>query len=200
MKNQTTHIIIVDDLLPENDPVVVKLKQEYENVKVINSPEDGLKFISDHLSKKMIVVLDYKFAVGEPDGAVVLEKIRAASKLIPVIMWTANGNQIAEFESFVNNRAYAFVHKGNYPDLLKKINGANEELESSLEGALEEWIKIQEQTNGDKPFLINADGKQFTLADMLKELRQQTAFGQKLEKDLLMLTIDLLIRNKESLK
>lgn len=47
--------------------------------------------------------------------------------------------------------------------------------------------------------LIQANGKQYTLNEILYEVRMQTETGQKLEKDLIMLTIDLLLRNKENL-
>src|SRR5690349_2499116 len=119
MKSKT-HIIIIDDLLPNNDPVVTKLKELFETVVVIDSPKAGIEYIHKNLQEKSIVVLDYKFD-NEPDGAFVLENIRKDSKLIPVIMWTANGNQIKEFESFVNNHAFAFVSKGDTQGLIKRV-------------------------------------------------------------------------------
>jgi len=198
--NTTISIIIIDDLLPDDDPVIALLKRDYHEVKLIKSPQEGIEYITSHLSYRHIVILDYKFAQNEPDGAFVLEKIREKSKIIPVILWTANGNMITELESFINNKAFAMVPKAPYEELLSKIKEAENFINNSVEGALEEWIKLEGQESLERPFLIAADGKEYTLAQLLSEIRMQSNFGKKIEKDLLMLTIDLLIRKKENLK
>ena len=48
--------------------------------------------------------------------------------------------------------------------------------------------------------MITASGKTYTLRNILSEVREQTETGRQLEKNLMMLTIDLLLREKETLQ
>ena len=63
---------------------------------------------------------------------------------------------------------------------------------------LEEWIQMQ-KAQGDIPYLLTIGGRDYTLNELLNEIRLNTEFGQKFVKDLNMLTIDLLLRRKEKL-
>jgi len=199
MAKSNTNIIIIDDEpeLTEHE-LVFELKQLYENVQIFPNPNDGIKFVKTHLAAKNIVVLDYRFD-NHDNGNKILAKIRLESKVIPVILWTANADKIHEFVEIINNSIFAIIPKKDYELVLDKIQGAENELNTSVEGALEEWIAIQDAEDLDKPYLITANGKSYTLNDLLKEIRLQTPFGTQVQKDLLMLTIDLLIRKKEQL-
>ena len=196
---KTNIILIDDDETLAKEPLIIKLRQLYENVVLIHSAQEGIDYIKANLDQRNIVVLDYKFATDQVTGRDVLEAIRLASKLIPVIIWTANGGLLTEIADFVKFRAYAILKKSPYQDVLDKVAQADKELDSSLEGALEEWILIQDKRKLDEPYLITAKGKSYTLRDILREVREQTTIGQGLEKDLLMLTIDLLVRKKETM-
>jgi len=65
--------------------------------------------------------------------------------------------------------------------------------------ALEEWINLHEADIREKPYLISRNGKNYTLNEILHEIRMQTNIGKEIEKNIIMLTIDLLARNKERL-
>jgi DNA-binding NtrC family response regulator len=199
MKSKTNIAIIDDDLRLETHPLVNTLKRLYENVILLTTPEEGVSYIEQNLDSRTIVILDYKFATDAVTGKDVLNSIRTKSKIIPVIIWTANGDQINDFSDFINNGAYAFLGKGSYSDVVNKVKEADNSIENSLEGALEEWISLQESEKLDSPYLITAGSNKYTLRDLLSEVRLQTPFGKELEKNLLMLTIGQLIRKKQNL-
>jgi DNA-binding NtrC family response regulator len=199
MAKFNTNIIIIDDEpeLTEHE-LVFELKLLYEKVEIFAKPNDGIEYIKAHIGEKSIVILDYKFD-SYANGSHILEAIRGESKVIPVILWTANADKIHEFVDIANNKIYKILHKSPYEPVLKTVQDAENELNTSVEGALEEWIAMQDADDLDKPYLITANGRAYTLNDLLKEIRLQTPFGTQVQKDLLMLTIDLLIRNKEQL-
>lgn len=199
MPKSNTVITVIDDLLAANDPLMVKLEEEYEVVNLLRSPNEGVSYLKENLNQKNIVLLDYLFGKHDPKGNVVLKEIREETVLIPVIIFTANGREVTEFQDLINNHAFAFVNKGNYPEIIAKIKEAEVEITNSIEGALEEWILLQDKEKRKEPYMLTSEGKEYSLNEILKELREQTEVGQSFEKDLLMLTIDLLLRKKESL-
>ncbi len=199
MAKSNTNIIIIDDEpeLQEHE-LIFELKLLYEKVEIFANPNEGIKYVKTHLNDKNIIVLDYRFE-NYSNGSNVLKDIRDESKVIPVILWTANADKILEFIDIANNKIFAILPKSPYEPVLKTIKDAENELDTSIEGALEEWISIQNEEDLDSPYLITANGEQYTLNELLREIRLQTPFGTQVQKDLLMLTIDLLLRNKKQL-
>ncbi len=65
--------------------------------------------------------------------------------------------------------------------------------DNGIASALEAWIYRQERDKLDKPYLIEANGKVYTLNDLLREIRLQTEVGRKFEKDAYDMLIDILI-------
>lgn len=193
-------ILIIDDDLPENDPLIPRLKKEGYNIEIVRTPDEGVTAIKTNLDKKIIVVLDYKFDGANRNGSDVFEDIRRQSVLIPVILWTANSDRVDEYANLINNHAFSLLTKGTAKALIDKIKEAETEINSRVEGAIEEWITIQDKRKRKEPFMVSAYGDSYSLDDILREVRLQTEFGQRFEKDLLMLTIDRLIRGKETLK
>lgn len=143
------------------------------------------------------------FKSKQPNGHKILQEIRKKTHLIPVILWSAVNETEETFSDFINNQAFAFVKQdASYTPLLKKVKEADEYLNSHVEGMIEEWIEIRKrlQKFNNQPYLIEAGGRSYTLEELLQEIRQQTPVGQRFIKDLHMLTLDLLLRNKEKLK
>jgi DNA-binding NtrC family response regulator len=196
-KSNANIIIIDDDESLKDDDLIFELEQNYNIVELLSTPKAGVQYIKDNLSSKNIVVLDYRFDETET-GRDVLLQIRELSKTTPVILWTANIDKINEINDFINNHTFAIVPKAPYGLLMDKIKEAEVFLDNSIEGALEEWIQMQEN-KGDDPYLLTISGKNYTLNELLNEIRLNTEFGQKFVKDLNMLTIDLLLRRREKL-
>lgn len=194
------HIIIIDDDLAKNDPLIPKILKEGYTVDVAASPDEGIALINQNIDKKIIVLLDYKFDIGGKNGSAVFNDIQNISLLIPVIIWTANSDRVEEYQDLINKHAFSLLTKSSAKAVIEKIKEAEAEINNRVEGAIEEWITIQNQEKRAAPFIVSAYGEQYTLDQILKEVRLQTEFGQRFEKDLLMLTIDRLIRGKETLK
>jgi DNA-binding NtrC family response regulator len=200
MNKSNVNIIIIDDELDlEDDPLVFELNQIYNSVNILHTPDEGIEFVKNNLNQKNIVLLDYRFTADIHNGSFVLDEIRKVSKSIPVILWTANADKINEYVEIINNQVFAVMAKAPYEPLLEKIKEAEILLNSSIEGALEEWILIQKE-NQDQPYMITVNGEQYTLNDLLRLIRLEDPIGKEIEKDLIMLTIDLLLRQKEKLQ
>ena len=198
MSKSNTHIIIIENDLQENAPLIIKLKQVYNNIHLFDNPEDGIEYIQNNLNQKNIVLLDILFPPNEPDGHEILKRIREKSYLIPIILWSAVDENNETFSDFINLRAFKFIKKTTLvADIISVIKEAEIELETSLEGALEDWIESHDQK--DKPILVTSSGKEYSPNDILKEVRMQTEIGAGFEKRLLKLTIDLLMRGKEKI-
>jgi len=196
-KSQTNIIVIEDDERFRGSAVLFLIGMHYETVKFCLTMAEGIAFLTSHLDEKNIIILDYQLSQGEM-GNEVLHVIRKdISKLVPVIFWTAN--TIQEIAEIISDKTYAVVSKTESSEtLLSIIKQAENELNHTIEGALEEWLVLEKGISVD-PYLIKVSKQELTIKEILNELRLQTPTGQKFEKNLLMLTIDLLLRRKEKL-
>jgi DNA polymerase III delta subunit len=200
-----TEIVIIDDSFDMFDPLVVELREHFPeaNVTAINNPDEGLKFVLDNLSKKIIVLLDYNFKTGQPKGHDVLLKIREATSLVYVIIMTAKQFSTiphTELVDFVNNDALAVVQNTvDTAEILKLVSKAAQQLSVRVDCVLEQWISNHSEDEQNAPYLTTTTGETYTLKDILKEIRQQSAFGQKMERNIMMLAVDLLTRGKKQI-
>ncbi|MDH5365392.1 MAG: response regulator [Cyclobacteriaceae bacterium] len=200
MKSDSKIIIIDDQFNPDDDPTYIVLKEKYADVLTFVSSVEAMKELPKYLDDKIIILLDLSFPSKEPDGHKVLEKIREENKLIPVIIWSAVNENEESFSDLINNDAFGFLKRDvSTKEILTKLEEADIYLNSSVSGALENWIKSHPQGDQDKPYIISVDETELTLNDLLKEVRLQTKLGQSFSKKLNKLTIDLLLRKKENL-
>ncbi|KAA6318472.1 hypothetical protein EZS27_031526 [termite gut metagenome] len=193
----------MDDSFDIFDPLVVELRENFSeaNVSVINNPEDGLNFVLSNLSKKIIVLLDYNFKTGQPKGHDILLKIREKTSLVYVIIMTAKQFSTISHEElvdFVNNDALAVVQNTvDTEEILKLVSNAAQQLSVRVDCVLEQWISNHSEDKQNEPYLTTTSGKTYTLKDILMEIRQQTKFGRKMERNIMMLAVDLLTRGKK---
>ena len=187
-------IIIIDDNYEEDSPVIPLLQEDYQEVIVFNNPQEGLNYIINNADlKRMIVILDIKMP--KLDGHGVLQGIRQKSFNIPVILQSAVEKD--KFDDFINNQAFAYLKRPtSIETIIKTIKRAELFLNTEVEGAIEEWIKIQDRYDLDKPYIIEIGGNTYTLTDILREIRMQTEFGRTFQKDLTMAVIDMLLKKK----
>ena len=198
-----TEIIFIDDRLGPVDPLLDDIKKYGFETLVFNDSPEALQYIMQHLEKRIIVVLDLNLFPNQPDGRKVLQEIRKHTFLIPVIIWTGKDeHEIEKFSDFINNDAFAFTKRDmdDYNELIEKIKQAELSLSLQVGPALEEWINLHSEEMKNIPYIFSRNGKTYTLNELLQEIRMQTEFGKQMEKNILMLTIDLLARNKERLK
>lgn len=200
MLNNIT-VLILDDVFSMHigDPLVLLLKEKYEDVVSIQSPAEGLKYIKENLQKNIIVLLDFKFGHNEPTGDMVLKSIKKESHLIPVIIWTANPPENEKFRDLINDHAFGFIDKADIIGTIGKIDEAAIVVNNSVDVALEEWILKHSDEERVSTKIFSIGGKEFSLNDLLREIRNQSKYGVEFEKKLIKLTIELLSRNKETI-
>jgi FixJ family two-component response regulator len=196
-------IVIIHDDLSEDDPLLVELRDTYgsDNVTLKKESQGGLDYVLANLSEKAIVILDLTFKANEPSGVDVFDKIRERTSLIYIIVLTAKDvHQVAaeDLVKFINNDALAFIPvTDSYQKVLEAVARAAHELDTSVPSVLEQWISRQSDDVKNAPYVTTETGKRFTLGNLLDEIRKQTAFGKKMEKNILLLAVDLLTRQKE---
>ena len=203
MNKKPIEVVIIHDELKENDTLVFQLREKYESVKLITDSNEGLKYVMDNLSKKMVVILDRNFRANEPTGFEVFEKIRQKTSLVHIIIWTAD--QLFQIESeelkeFINNHALALLTSSDgAEEIIKQVDNAAHQLDIRLDSALEQWISLHPESEKQSPYIVSRDGKSYTLNEILNEIRLKTPFGMDTEKDILLLAIDMLSRGKKKI-
>lgn len=193
-------IIVIHDDWTETTPIIVELEEVYgkENVTFIKESQKGIEYISTAQTRKTIVVLDYNFKTGEPSGGDVFKKIREMSSLIYVIIVTKSQPKDikpTDFIEFVNNHALAIANPSDgYSDIIKLVEKAEHELSVRADVIIEEWITGKSNDAREKPYLVVLDGKQYSLNEILENIRKQTKVGKEFERNILDLAIDLVMQ------
>ncbi len=193
-----TILIIDDDCRNFRDkPLLWELEDEFgrDYVELIENPEVALEYIGKNVERNLIVLLDIQFPGMSLGGHEILKKIRELTEIIPVILYTG-ATEDGTFSDFINNHAFGFLSKAaSNSEILAQVRKAKEYYENSLDNTIEDWIANSEDDR-DKPIFFTADGKSFTLNQILIEIRKQTIVGKTFARRLNELSIDLLLRNK----
>jgi hypothetical protein len=198
-------IVVIDDNLRKNAPLMIELIEKYseENILLFKKSRDGLDYVLGNLNKKIIVILDLGFGSGEMQGIDVFEKIREETSLVYIIVNTAQPlSNISgiDLKKMINNDAMAIVDKTDgYKKTLEFVDKAVHQLDSKLDAVLEQWVNRHSEDDRIKPFIASRSGQVYSLNDLLKEIRQKTDIGKDMEKKMIYLTIDLLARGKEKI-
>lgn len=196
-------VVFIDDDIAKikDDALTWELVDRYgdDNIEFFSDPTDGINFIKQNLDINLIVFLDIQFPANPIDGHTVLSQIRENSKLIPVILWSGVNEDKETFSDLINNNAFAFIPKSaTVAEALPVIQRVEDYYKTNLDNTIEDWI-IGKDEDKDKPVYFSADGKAYSLNDILHEIRTQTEVGKSFAKRLNELTIDLLLRKKENL-
>jgi DNA-binding NtrC family response regulator len=205
MNTPTKIIIIHDGLIPKVDPLLVELKHKFGDGQVehFENSNQGLEYVLKNLAHKMIVLLDVNFSKGELSGIQVFEDIRKNTALVYVILITADEFYKIKNEDLIlliNHDAFAIENvTSDYTKIISLIDNASHKLDARVDSVLEEWITKQSNEKREKPYLKTKDGKTYTLDEILESLRKQTEIGKQMEKNILNLAVDLLVRKKTSL-
>jgi hypothetical protein len=198
------NIIIIDDNMKKNDPLLVQLKLVFADANIVlkDSLKDGLDYILKNLNSKMIVLLDFDLGAGHT-GTEILLKIREKTALVSVIIITAklidtipNG----ELVEYINKDVAAIVDKTK--SIEEKINLVKKtihDLDVRIDCVLEQWINRHTDDEQNEPYLTTVSEKKYTLKSILTEIRKQTEFGKTMERKILMLAVDLLTRGKNKI-
>ena len=196
MKKSNTQIIIIDDELFAHHPLIIKLLQYFETVKLYKKAAEAIALIKKQLGEKMILILDMKLS-GNEEGYHVFSELREFSYQVPVIVWTGISKENGKFFDMINMKPYATRDKTTTIDKMTElVREADSDIKYSLSNALEKWLKEQ-PGNHDKPYLISTGGKEYSLNDILNEVRKDTPQGKEFTQDLVNLTIELMTKKDE---
>ena len=205
MEDSKLKIIVIDDNIKKSDPLLVQLQLTFKDAIIIlkDKAKDGLDYILDNLNSKMIILLDYDLGAGEPNGTEIFLKIREKTALLYVIIITAkliDDIPNKELVTYINKDALAVIDKTtSLEDKIKLIRDSIHALDVRVDCVLEQWISSHSEENQNEPYLTTATGKTLTLKDVLIEIRQQTDFGRKIERNIMMIAVDLLTRGKKQI-
>lgn len=196
MEKSATKVIIVDDELKSNHPILVKLGQYFSEVTLYKKAADALAAIKAGLGQRIVLLLDLRLSGGE-SGYDTLASLRDISYQIPVIVWTAVDEKQSEFFNLINLKTYAIRDKEeSIENMVNLVRRADSDINYALSNALERWIAAQ-PINHDEVFAISTNGESYSLNDMLKEVRQDTPKGRKFTQDLVNLTIELMKKGEK---
>ncbi len=201
LKRKAIILVIEDDRKWQDAPFTVEITAVFDRIVFRENINDALLFVRDNLQSKIIILLDLAFSANLTDGIKFLESLRNLSKLIPVIVWS--GKDIiegAEYQKMINESTFAFLKKSaSSTEITDVLCKADDYLNSQIDTAVESWLEKHSEEEKNKPFLTSADGHNYSMNDLLKEIRMQTPFGQSIALNMNKLTIDLLFRNKEKI-
>ncbi|MGJ7033720.1 hypothetical protein [Niabella hirudinis] len=200
-----TKIVVIHDDMDENYPLIVMLRDKYldENVALFKHSQEGLDFVLNNLGKKMVVLLDKNFKdKNDISGLKVFEKIREKTALVFVVLISANS--IADFTEdelkiLVNKDLFKLEKFTNdYTSIIGLIDEAVSSIDMRVDAAIEDWL-MANNLSDDKPILIT-ETNQYTLKQILHEIRMETSIGRDFVKKVNNLTIELIMRNKEKIQ
>ncbi|MBO0356216.1 hypothetical protein J0656_19520 [Muricauda ruestringensis] len=198
-------ILVIHDDLFENDPLLYTLRERFgrDNVILEKKSSQGLEYIYNNLSSKLIVLLDFDLGAGEPHAPEVFKRIREKTSLIYVIIYTAKQFTAIPNEAlidFINNEALGIIQStADIPEVVGMVEKAAHQLDTRVDCILEQWIAKHSEKERAKPYLTTKSGTIYTLDDLIVEIRKETELGQQLEKSILQLAIELLTSQKRQL-
>lgn len=191
-------ILIVDEQIPDDDPLVTVAKNRYDSVVIKRDTKSAISFIKENIQSKIVVLLDLNLS-DRDSGHETLRQIRELSNLIPVIIWSAVNERTEEFSDLINNKSFAFVSQtADLDDIIENIDRAIAERASQLDAAIEAWILQHSADDRARSYLITAEGKDFSLNDILSEIRRGTAEGAKFVQMFQKFAVELLIQKGPS--
>jgi len=198
-------VIVIHDDIKKHSFLLTKLREDFETVRLIDDPDIGISYISEHFSDKIIVILDIDFGDGK-NGYDVLEEIRKQTFLIEVIILSAKDlpgeEMINHIQKLFGMRAFDYIVRkpGFQEDIIASVIKAKIKIENSVSSAIDKWIEVQGRDRREKPYIVNHEGNEFTLNDLKNAINQRTAEGLELEKKIIMTAIKLMMNQNKSNK
>lgn len=200
-QRKTTILVVEDDREIQKDPFVREAGLLFENVIFKEKTCDALAYVNENMKSRIVILLDLAFPTNQMDGIKFLQELRNLSRLIPVIIWSGKDNITGdEYKKIINDLTFGFLTKGaSSKEIVEMLSNADDYLNGKIESAIEIWLEGHSDDEKKKPFLTISDGNSYSMNDLIREIRQQTTFGQSIALDINKLTLDLLFRNKETL-
>lgn len=190
------NIVVIDD--EPNDSWVMDMKENYPEavVNCFKTPEEAWTYIDENMVYKTIVFLDCYYNK-EMLGVPALKKIREKSSLIAVVMMSARAvNQMEEQEliDMINEKGVYYSKRpaieDNYKTIIAEIRNS---WAISFDCMLEEWLL---SSKNDDLVVYHSNGHDYTVKQLLEEVRKQTKEGKTLQAAMNLYTINALQKSK----
>lgn len=199
-------VVFIDDNLSETEPFVRNISKCYKESgcsRVFKKPDEGLQYVLDNLSERMIVFIDWNFGSSQRKGIELLHEIRKHTSLLYIVIMSANqieGNipsrSIIEMIN-EDNIFYLDRSNDNFETTKAIIDKIQRAWSTKFDCVLEEWLIRHPEDDGKEAFSDVTSGKNYTWSEILPELRRQSAIGKSFEKLLNEYYIHLLNRSKK---
>lgn len=186
-------IVFIDDNLSEKEPFVQNIRMHYKDADynhVFRNPDEGLKYVLDNLSSKMIVFIDWNFSGHHKKGIDLLKEIRKKTSLLYIIMMSANQlptdiprESIIEM---MNEENFFYLDRSNddFEVVISIIDKIRSQWSTKFDCVLEQWLTRHPEDNYKEAFSEASSGKTYTWEEILVELRLQTPVGKSFEQKL----------------
>ncbi len=196
-KMNVSIVFIDDDPNQARDAALDELEMVVDEIVKFQDSQKGLDYIKSHLEKRMIVLLDLGFSRKMLDGHKVLAGIREISDLVPVIIWSGKDIYPKDLADLFEHHAFSFISKDDDSEVIvDTVRKAYIVLQNDIRSVIEDWVSRQKPDSMDKPYMVSADGRSYSLNDILMSVRKQDDFGKEFVKNIMELATDLFLRRK----
>lgn len=200
--------VFIDDSLKETDAFVQGIRKDYcigfNDLHIYQDPNEGLKYVLENLSARMIVFIDWNFGSFQEKGIDLLREVRKITSLLYVVIMSANSlrqnvGSDKDIIEMINQDNIFYLDRSNSDEdkVESIINEIQKQWTTKFDCILEEWLVRHPEDNYKEAFTNVAAGKTYTWADILPELRRQTEIGKSFEGRINSYYIDFLNRSRK---
>lgn len=200
--------VFIDDCLMKTDAFVQSIRKacsiKPNDLHVYQDPNEGLEYVLKNLSARMIVFIDWNFGSSKEKGIDLLRVVREMTSLLYVVIMSANSlrqnvGSDKDIIEMINQDNIFYLDRSNSDvGRVKSIVGEiRKQWTTKFDCILEEWLVRHPEDNYKEAFTDVAEGKTYTWADILPELRRQSEIGKSFEGRIHSYYIDFLNRSRK---
>lgn len=198
MNNLQFRIVVIDDNMRAHAPFIKRLEKNfpYATVELFETVEKGTENILSNINNKTIVFMDCRFDLGF-QGVDGLKTIRDTTSLVGIVMMSANpikDLENSDIQFMINSKDIYFIRNNDLIGAEEKVRHIIQEWDTRIDCVLEQWVLNRKAANLDEPYIKTEEGIK-SLSEILSEIRKRTAIGIRLERNILMLAVDLLTKD-----
>ena len=178
-------LVFIDDNMKDgtNDAFVRAIGKKLSDAElaVFTDPDEGLKFIMEHLNSQMIAFIDCKFDGFAKQGTDLLKDIRKKTSLLYIVMMSANNLKQIEgidIAAMINEDFIWFYDRnnGSVEGACTLIQQITQYWSSRFDCVLERWL-VRHPDDKDK-LVYSRNKTDYSWGQLLNEVRMQTEVGK----------------------
>lgn len=178
-------LVFIDDNMKDgtNDAFVRAIGKNLSDAElaVFTDPDEGLKFIMEHLNSQMIAFIDCKFDGFAKQGTDLLKDIRKKTSLLYIVMMSANNLKQIEgidIAAMINEDFIWFYDRnnGSVEGACTLIQQITQYWSSRFDCVLERWL-VRHPDDKDK-VVYSRNKTDYSWGQLLNEVRMQTEVGK----------------------